>query len=141
MRRLALLGAVALLVLSVSSTLAASANTLYRARVSGGGMVGGSSVTLLANGRSATFSLKVYHTKPATTVTATLNAGACGTATTAIAKLPGVKAPASGTAVEWVRLTKAEFATLKADLAKHDKLSVKVVDGTKSACGNYALVH
>src|SRR2546428_2428749 len=112
MRRLALRGAVVLLLFSVSSTFAVTANSVWRTKLTIDSIKGGATLAELANGTAASVAVKLYNVKPSTTVTVTLHDGACpGTAT--IAGRLTVKAPASGPAVHRVSLNKTQLAALQ----------------------------
>jgi hypothetical protein len=138
MRRLSLLGALGLLLLSVSTTFAVAGNSVWHAKLKVGSVTGGATMTEVAGGGRATLAVKLYAVKPSTTVTLSLRDGVCpGTAT--IAGRLTFKAPAAGPAIHRFTLTKAELAMLKADLTKKDKLSVSATANAKTGCGALAL--
>lgn len=134
MRRLALIGAAGLLIVSASSVFAASGNGIWRATLtSSGAYHGGATLAEVANGKSASLAVKLYDVKPGTKVTVTLYDGTAGTGT-AITKVGETfKAPAAGPATHRFWLTKAQLATLKAALAAKHPISVSVSASLGSA--------
>ncbi len=145
MRRLALIGAAGLLLISATSVFAATGNGVWRATLTNGGTRhGGATLAELANGKSASLAVKLYDVKPGTTVTVTLYDGANGTGS-AIATHDTFKAPAAGPATHRFWLTNTELAALKTDLAKKDTISVSVSASLGKATavlltGNFAAV-
>lgn len=137
MRRLSLLGALGLLLLSVSTTLAVGGNTVWHAKLKLGSVTGGATVTEVAGGGRATVAVKLYGVKPGTKVSVTLSNGACP-GTSAIAGRLAFTAPTTGPAMHRFTLTKAELTTLKADITKNDKLSVSATADAKTGCGALA---
>jgi len=138
MRRLSLIGAIGLLILTVSTTFAASGNSVWQAKVHVGTASGGVTVAERANGKAASVALKLYHVKPATKVTVSLNVGACPS-TTAIASRLTFKAPSAGASGHRFWLTKSELATFKEDVAGSEMFSVAVTaNGSTSVCTNLA---
>ena len=145
MRRLALIGAAGLLLLSATTVFAASGNSVWRTSLaSAGSRHGGATLAELANGKAASLAVKLYDVKPGTTITVTLYEGTNGTGT-AIATRDTFRAPAAGPATHRFWLTKAELAALKSDLAKKDTISVSVTAALGKATpvlltGNFAAV-
>ena len=138
MRRLSLIGAIGLLLLSVSTTFAASGNSVWQAKVQVGTVTGGATLAETANGKAASVAVKLYRVKPATTVTVSLNDGACRS-TTAIASRLTFKAPSAGPSVHRFWLTKAELAILKTDIGKKDAFSVTITSNLQTSCTNLTL--
>jgi len=102
MRRLALIGALGLLLVSSSATSAATANSVWHAHLKVGTMAGGSTLVEVAGGTRATISVKLYNVKPGATVTLRLDDGVCPS-TAGIASRLTFKAPAAGPAVHRLR--------------------------------------
>ena len=125
MRRLALIGAMGLLLLSAVPTFAATGNSVWRTTLNSGAIHGGATLAELANGKAASLAVKLYDVKPSTKVTVTLYAGTNGTGTVIAVRLT-FKAPAAGPATHRFWLTTAELKALKADIAKKDSFSVSV---------------
>lgn len=137
MRRLAIIGALGLLMVTSSVTSAATANSDWSAHLKVGAMTGGSTLVEVAGGTRATVSVKLYGVKPGALVTLRLDEGKCPS-TAAVASRLSFRAPASGPAVHRFKLTTAELSTLKADIARKDAFSVSASAGTATGCGNYA---
>ncbi len=133
MRRLVLAGTLGLLLLSTSTAFAATSNAVWHTTLKTGAVRGGATLAELANGKAASLAVKLFEVKPATTVTVTLYDGANGTGSVIVSK-DRFKAPASGPATHRFWLTKPQLATLKADVAKKDTLSV-VVTATGAPSG------
>ncbi len=124
MRRLVLaVSLVGLLLLSATSALAASGNSVWRVALKTGSVHGGATLAELANGNGASLAVKLYGVKPGTVVTISLNDGANGT-TAVIANRDKFKAPAAGPATHRFWLTKAELKVLKTAITNKDTLSV-----------------
>lgn len=144
MRRLALLGALAVLLLSASPTFAASDNGVWRTKLTAPGISGGATLAVVSNGHRASVAVKIWNVAPTTKLTATLNDGAC-LSTTVIASRLTFKAPVAGPAVHRFWLTTTELATLKTDIGNKDTLSISVAvtpkgGSTTTVCGNLAPV-
>ena len=140
MRRLSLIGAIGLLLLlSVSTAFAASGNSVWQAKVQVGAVTGGATLAMTANAKAASVAVKLYHVKPATEVTVSLNAGACSSTPTAIASRLTFKAPAIGPAVHRFWLTKSQLAKFKAHVAKGETFSVTITaNGSTPVCTGLA---
>jgi hypothetical protein len=140
MRRLSILGAIGLLLISASMVSAASGTRVWQAKVQVGAASGGASLALSANGKAASVAVKLYHVTPATKVTVVLNDGACASPTVPpIASRLTFKTPSAGPAVHRFWLTKSDLATLKTDIANKDAFSVSITakgTGTATACVN-----
>ncbi len=124
MRRLAILGAIGLLLLSAVPTFAASGNSVWRAKLASGAVHGGATLTELANGKEATLAVKLFDVKAGTKVTVTVFDQTTGG--TAIVSRDTFKATTAAGARHWDRLTATELATLKADIKAKDTLGVSV---------------
>ncbi len=139
MRRLSLIGAIGLLLLSVTTAFAGSGPDVWQAKVHVGTVSGGVTVAERANGKAASLAVKLYHVKPATKVAVSLNAGACSSTPTAVATRLTFKARAVGPSFRRFWLTKAELATFKADVAKSDAFSVTITaNGSTPICTDLA---
>jgi hypothetical protein len=120
-----------------SVTSAATTNSVWSAHLKVGAMTGGSTLDEVAGGTRATVSVKLYRVKPGALVGLRLDEGTCPS-TAVVASRLSFRAPASGPAVHRFTLTRAELATLKADIARKDAFSVSASVGTASGCGTYA---
>ena len=140
MRRLSILGAIGLLLISASMVSAASGTRVWQAKVQVGAASGGASLALSANGKAASVAVKLYHVTPATKVTVVLNEGTCASPTLIVSPT-AFKAPSAGSAVHRFWLMKSDLATLKTDIANKDVFSVSIAatapgTATATACVN-----
>jgi hypothetical protein len=112
MRRLSILGAIGLLLISASMVSAASGTRVWQAKVQVGAASGGASLALSANGKAASVAVKLYQVTPATKVTVALYDGTCVSSTLPptvppIASTLTFKTPSAGPAVHRFWLMKA----------------------------------
>jgi hypothetical protein len=127
MRRLALIGALGLLLLTTSSAFAGTANNVWRATLLSGTVHGGATLAELANGRAASVAVKLYGVKPDSTLTVTVTGGAAPISRTSFRM--------AGTAVHRFWMTKDELKTLDAAIDAKTTLSVQVVVTPRVAKG------
>jgi hypothetical protein len=143
MRRLALVLAAGLLLLSAVPTFAATGNSVWRAKVTNGTVHGGATLTELANGKEATLAVKVFDVKVGTKVTVTVFDQTTGG--TAIVSRDTFKAMTAAGARHWDRLTATELTALKADIKAKDTLWVSITltpsgsTATVTLTGKFAL--
>lgn len=151
MRRLAILGAFALAITmatpvfaashptrpSASHPAAAAPRTLHAIAESGKTSMS-SKVTVVKDGKPATFWVSIKGATPKSRVTTTLDVGACSArgdlALIAVTRTIGSTGVSSGSA----RLTKAETLKLEAALKAGKRLSVMSRDGAMRLCGDYS---
>ncbi len=151
MRRLAILGALAL-TLSVAAPVfaashttnppsahrAAAASRTLRATATSGKTSLSSRVVIAANGKSATFWISLKGEAPKSHDTNVLDIGACGakgdTALISVSRTTSAAGTWAGTA----RLTAAEVAKLDAALKAGKHVSVTSTDGSIRLCGAFS---
>jgi len=137
MRRLSILGAIGLLLISASMVSAASGTRVWQAKVQVGAASGGASLALSANGKAASVAVKLYHVTPATKVTVALYDGACLSSTqpplTLIVSPRAFKAPSAGSAVHRFWLMKSDLATLKTDITASNHVFSVFITATGTA--------
>lgn len=134
----ALFAAVALMLVIVVPTLAATPTHVWRARFATSPLHGGSTLLTLATGRDHV-SVIVYGARPGTIVREEICAGPC-TSANVIASLAGVKVVGTAPVRAGRYLTAREAAKLKAALAAKTAIRVDVVDGTTTSTGTFARV-
>jgi hypothetical protein len=110
-------GALALLLVLAIPAFAATQDQVWRAtfKSTTPAARGGSTITVLADGKAATAAVKVYASS-SSTVSARICAGACSDSTLLVS-FPRFRVPASGVTRAWQRLTTAQFDSLKKALA------------------------
>jgi hypothetical protein len=137
MRRLSILGAIGLLLISASMVSAASGTRVWQAKVQVGAASGGASLALSANGKAASVAVKLYHVTPATKVTVALYDGACLSSTqpplTLIASRLTFKTPSAGPAVHRFWLSPGELGTLRTDIAASNHVFSVFITATGTA--------
>ena len=137
MRRLSILGAIGLLLISASMMSAASGTRVWQANVQVGAASGGASLALSANGKAASVAVKLYHVTPATKVTVALYDGACLSSTqpplTLIASRLTFKTPSAGPAVHRFWLSPGELGTLRTDIAASNHVFSVFITATGTA--------
>jgi hypothetical protein len=137
MRRLSILGAIGLLLISASMVSAASGTRVWQAKVRVGAASGGASLALSANGKAASVAVKLYHVTPATKVTVALYDGACLSSTqpplTLIASRLTFKTPSAGPAVHRFWLSPGELGTLRTDIAASNHVFSVFITATGTA--------
>jgi len=128
-----LVGGIALLLVLAVPTLAATGNQIWRSSFKSTTVHGGSTITVLANGMSATAAVKAYAAS-GSTVSARICAGACSSSNV-IVSFTRFRVPASGVTREWHRLSATQFADLKKAIADKTAptLEVTVSKGTAPA--------
>jgi hypothetical protein len=151
MRRLAILGALALALTVAAPVFAAShttgpgsthpataASKTLRATAASGRTDFTSRVVLASNGKSGTFWLSVKGEAPKSRETSVLDIGACGaTGDTAVISVARATA-ASGTWSGTAKLTSAEIARVMAALKAHRPITAAVTDGKVRLCGTFS---
>ncbi len=138
MRRLALVGAVALLLATVASTLAAGTDQTWNATISGK-VTGKATLALPASQSSATAILYLYRMKTGTKVTAELRAATCSQTGSLIAPMPSFTTTSGGTWRDRLVSSGAGLRNLKAALAKDSPISVRGTVGSQKFCAEFAL--
>ena len=150
MRRIAILGALAL-TLSVAAPVFAASHTTpssshpatagartLRATATSGKTSLSSRVVIAAGGKSATFWVSIKGEAPKSRDTNVLDIGACGakgdTALISVSRMTSAAGTWGGT----VRLTAAEVAKLDAALKAGKHFSVTSTDGSVRLCGSYS---
>jgi hypothetical protein len=137
MRRLSILGAIGLLLISASMVSAASGTRVWQAKVQVGAASGGASLALSANGKAASVAVKLHHVTPATKVTVALYDGACLSSTqpplTLIASRLTFKTPSAGPAVHRFWLSPGELGTLRTDIAASNHVFSVFITATGTA--------
>lgn len=123
-----LMGALTLLLVLAVPTFAATQNQVWRATFKSAAPAtrGGSTITILADGRAATAAVKVY-AAGGSTVTARICAGACSDSSV-IVSFPRFRVPVSGVTRAWQRLTTAQFDSLTKALADKSTTTLEVTD-------------
>ena len=139
MKRIAILGAVCLLIASASVTLAAGTGGQWNATLASGGISGTSTLTLAGNGRSATDIVWFKGLLTGTQVTGEVRAGACGTPGTHITTLLPFTTTSGGTWRDrWIFVGR-DLGALKAALAKGTSITIRTTVGSRSACAPYSV--
>ncbi len=151
MRKLAIFGAMALMLTVATPVFAASHTTgsgaahpatassrMLNASGTSGKAHFTSRIVLAGSGKSGTFEVSVRGEAPKSHETSVLDLGACGAAgDTAVIRLTRTTA-ASGTWAGTAKLTSAEAARLMAALKAHKPISAAVTDGSVRLCGTYS---
>ncbi len=151
MRKLAILGALALTLTVAAPVFAASHSTgsgaahpatatsrTLRAAATSGRTTLSSRVVLAANGKSGTFWLSVKGEAPKSRETSVLDVGACGAAGDTMVISVARTTAASGTWSGTAKLTSAEAARIMAALKAHKPISAAVTDGKVRLCGTFS---
>lgn len=151
MRKLAILGALALTLTVAAPVFAASHTTgsgsahpaaatsrTLRATAMSGKTDLSSRIVLAASGKSGTFSLSLKGAAPKSHATSVVDIGACGAAgDTPVVSLARTTA-ASGAWSGTTKLTATEAARVKAALSAHKPVTVSVADGKVRLCGAFS---
>ena len=137
MRRLALVGAVALLLATVASALAAGTDRTWNATISGN-VSGKATLTLPASQSSVSAVLYLYRLKTNTKITAELRAATCGQTGSPIASMPSFTATSGGTWRDRFVSSGAGLRNLKAALAKEGPMSIRGTVGSQKFCAEFA---
>lgn len=138
MKRIAILGALALLLASTPVTLAAGTDQQWSVTLASGGVSGKATLTLPVDGRSATAILWLNRLRTGTKVTAELRSGACAGTGTLIAGFPSFTTTLGGTWRDRLIMTRGALSMLKSALSKEQTLSVRTVVGGRRICVDLA---
>jgi hypothetical protein len=143
MRRLALIGALGLLLLSGSSVLAATNNNIWRATLTsastattaGQTVHGGATIVEVGNGRLASVAVKLYGVKPDSTVQVTVTDTA-SSRTQLVWNSPKFKMAATGVNRFWLKGSAVK--PLDAAIDAKDTLAISVTVMTRTRTGSGA---
>jgi hypothetical protein len=143
MRRLALIGALGLLLLSGSSVLAATNNNIWRATLTSASTAttaaqivhGGATIVEVGNGRLASVAVKLYGVKPDSTVQVTVTDTA-SSGTQPVWNSPKFKMAATGVNRFWLKGSAVK--PLDAAIDAKDTLAISVTVMTRTRTGSGA---
>jgi hypothetical protein len=141
MRRLALIGALGLLLLSGSSVLAATNNNVWRATLTSASTAttaaqsahGGATIVEVGNGRLASVAVKLYGVKPDSTVQVTVTDSTTSTPLAAFSKF---KMAATGVNRFWLKGSAVK--PLDAAIDARDTLTISVIVTPRTRTGSGA---
>ncbi len=136
MRRLALIGAAVLLLVTATTTLAAGIDQTWSASMSAP-VSGKATLRLPAGGTPATAILYLYRMKAGTDVTAELRASSCSQTGRLILRLPAFTATSGGTWRDRLVSSGLGLRNLKTALAKDSPLSIHGTVGGKTFCADF----
>ena len=139
MKRIAIIGAVCLLIVSASVTLAAGTAGQWTTTPAGGGISGTSTLSVASNGRSATDVVWLNKLRTDIHVTAEIRAGACGTKGTHITSMPTFTTTSGGTWRDRWIFGGRDLRVLKSALAQSQPITVRTTVGSRSACAPYSV--